>query len=307
MPNPDAFRRQLLQATWGLPVLASLHACKAPLRELSRPATAEAARTVLDESAAAHGAKALAQVNDISVRYVGRWRAVVGKLQPTLIDSGFRGVSEERLLFPDLLVSQSHVGPSGRKHVTRRAAGGRDDAHVWFNGEETKDPERLAAAALVVDGYSVFLLGPMILAGPWAAERQLAMELGGVERLTRDARRYDCDVVNVRVSPGLGFSNADQLALYIDRDERLLRRMRFTLNGLESTRGAVADVDLDDYMVRFGIAWPTRFYERLLRPLPLPVHNWTLDGLDINRGLQSVDLMTAEFKGSAAVPAATLR
>lgn len=130
------------------------------------------------------------------------------------------------------------------------------------------------------------------------------MELNGVERVSMGGRRHDCDMLRIRVEPGLGFSRADELALSIDVEDRLMRRARFTRNGLESTRGAIAEVDLSDHVVRNGVTWPTRFYERLLRPLP--VHNWTLAGLDCNRGLTRAEIDGAGFSGRAAQPAAAL-
>jgi hypothetical protein len=230
----------------------------------------------------------LSKVNDLSVSYAGEWPALVGRLQPALVDSGFRGGSEERLLLRERLVAQAHTGPKGRKQVVRRAASGaQGDVRVWFNGEEAGDAERRAAAALVADGYSLFLLGPMLLAQHWMAERSPVVELAGVERLVLDGRGHECDVLRARIAPGLGFSESDRLALFIDREEGLMRRVRFTLNGLESTRGAVAEVDASEHATLRGARWPTRLHERLLRPFPLPVHDWRLTGLDVDRGLDS--------------------
>jgi len=216
-------------------------------------------------------------------------------------------VSEERLLLPQRTVAQAFTGPRGRKQVTRHTPpGGEGDVRVWFDGEEAHDAERRAAAALVADGYGLFLLGPMLLARHWSVERSLVMELDGAERLSQDGRHYQCDVLRIRMEPGLGFSSADQVALFIDVDERLMRRVRFTLNGLESTQGAIAEVELHDHVTRHGVRWPTRFYERLLRPLPLPVHNWNLAGLDVNRGLTDADVDGPAFSARAAQPAAAL-
>ena len=308
MHSPDPLRRRLMLASLSLPVWPALSGCAPPMRKLTRPSTAADAGMLLEASAAAHGVGALAGINDISVRYLGRWRAVVGRLQPALVDPGYRGVSEERLLLPGQTVAQAFTGPNGRKQVVRRTTADlKDDVRVWFNGAEAHDAERRAAAALVVDGYSLFLLGPMVLAQHWAAERSLELQLDGVEQVSQDGARHECDVLRIRMQPGLGFSPVDDLALFIDRKERLMRRVRFTLNGLESTQGAIAEVELYDHLTRDGVRWPTRFYERLLRPLPLPVHNWTLAGLDVNRGLTAADLNGATFSAAAARPAAPLR
>ncbi len=299
-----AHGRRLVLASLASP---ALQGCAAPLPAVSAPRTTPEARGLLLESAAAHGLAAFSRLNDLSVSYTGEWPALIGRLQPALVDSGFRGGSEERLLLRERLVAQAHTGPAGRKQVVRRAAAGaQGDVRVWFNGEDARDGERRAAAALVADGYSLFLLGPMVLARHWTAERSPVMELAGAERIALDGRRYDCDVLRARIAPGFGFSEAERLALYIDREERLMRRVRFTLNGLESTRGAVAEVDASDHATLHGVRWPTRFHERLLRPLPLPVHDWRLTGLDVDRGLDAAEVGGAAFSGEAARPAAAL-
>jgi hypothetical protein len=177
---------------------------------------------------------------------------------------------------------------------------------VWRNGDETQDPDSRAGAALVVDGYSLFLFGPMLLAQYWDVDRSLLMELRGTETVQLDHRAHECQVLRIRVEPGLGLCAVDELALFVDRSDGLMRRVRFTLNGLESTRGAIAEVDTFDHVTLHGVKWPTRFYERLLRPLPLPVHNWHLTGLDVNRGLTAEELGGMEFSGKAAAPAALL-
>ena len=69
---------------------------------------------------------------------------------------------------------------------------------------------------------------------------------------------------------------------------------------------AVAEVDTFDHAALHGVRWPTRFHERLLRPLPLTVHDWRLTGLDVNRGLEIAEVDGAAFAGKAAAPAAPL-
>lgn len=304
MPQPGPISRRLMLAALALP---ALQGCATPLPPVASAATTDEAQALLAASAAAHGLPALSRLRDVSVSYAGEWRALVGSLQPALVDAGFRGRSEERLLLTSGLVAQAHAGPKGRKQVVRRIApGAQGDVQVWFNGEAAHDDERRDAAALVADGYSLFLLGPMLLAQRWAAERALVMERAGVERLTQDGREHECDVLRVRVTPGLGLSEADRLELFIDREERLMRRVRFTLDGLEGTRGAIAEVETMDHVTLHGVRWPTRFHERLLRPLPLPVHDWRLTGLDVDRGLSAADISGAVFAGGAVSPAAAL-
>jgi len=278
-----------------------LAGCAAPLPVWLGESSTPAARALLEDSAQAHGVQALERIDDVSVGYEGQWRAWVGSLQPALVDPGFRADSQERLLTREGLVAQAFHGASGRKQVVRRDAQlAQGDVKVWYNGELARDAERRAAAALVADGYALFLLGPMLLARRWSTQRSLTMELGGIERVGG----RDCDTLRIRMAPGLGLSGADQLALFIDREQRLMRGVRFSLDGLPSTVGAVAQVDTSEHVLRHGVRWPTRFSERLLRPVPIPVHDWRLAGLDVNRGLTVADLDGVEFSDRARAPAA---
>ncbi len=296
-------RRTLLAA----PLAAALQGCAAPFAPLPGDATEADARALLAESAAAHGAAALFSMGDISVSYAGQWRGLVGALQPDLVDAGFRGRSQERWLLRERVVGQAHAGPDGGKQVVRRMGqGGEGDVRVWFNGIPSQDADKRAAAALVVDGYGLFLLGPMLLAGQWMEDRSLVMALAGRERLGLDGHDEECDVLRVRLTPGLGLSAQDDLALYVSRADRLMRRVRFSLNGLDSTRGAVAEVDTLEPTSLRGVRWPTRFHERLLRPVPLPVHDWRLTGLDVDRGLAAADISGPDFTDRAAAPAGAL-
>jgi hypothetical protein len=310
MYEPDFQRRRLLWSSLALPILPALSllpGCTQPLAPLRpAPATSDAG-DLLAVAAAAHGLAALGEIGDLSVSYSGTWRSLVGKLQPALVDAGFRGGSQERVLLRQGLIGQAHHGPRGSKQVVRqRAADGPGEIRVWFNGDEAFDGERRDAAALVVDGYCLFLLGPMLLALQGAWQRSLSLERGPGERVHVAGIPYDCDVLRVRMAPGLGFATADRIDLCIDRQQHLTRRLRFSLNGLESTRGAVAAVDVFAYLSRHGVMWPTGFYEHLLRPFPLPVHDWRLTGLDVNRGMTPADIGGASFAGAAIAPAAAI-
>ena len=298
MQSPDLRRRQWLFAALAAPVVPVLHGCAAPLPVSLNAASTPAAQALLKQSAEAHGLKAFQAIQDLNVSYSGEWRALIGKLQPALVDASFRGSSEERLLLREGVVAQAHTGPGGRKQVLRKAGNAAPgEVRVWFNGEEARDAERRAAASLVADAYGLFLLGPLLL-----VDRPLVLELSEVEWVNEHA----CDVLRLALSPGLGHARVDQVALFIDRKERLLRRVRFTLDGLESTKGAIAEVEMFDHQTLHGVRWPTRFYERLLRPVRMPVHDWNLTGLDINRGLRAADLDGPELRGAAAVRATVL-
>lgn len=249
-------------------------------------------RAILQASAEAHGLAAWQQLRDISVAYEGEWYGVVARLQPTLTDAAFRQGSEERLLLVGSpVVGQSHRGPGGQKQVLRTG----DAVQVAYDGRPAEDAEVRAAAALVADGYRLFLTGPFyFLNGNVHLERIDDAWVNG----------HHCDILLAVRRPGLGLAAEERFLLYIDREQRWLRRVRFTLDGLASTQGAVAEVDFFDHRRIAGVIWPTRFYERLKKPIPnLPVHDWRLIGLDVDRGMTADELAVPGFAGRAAAPA----
>ena len=304
MNRPDLLRRRLVQASLALPAAPLLSACAAPMPVSLNATTTPAARALLMESAQAHGLAAFQALRDVSVSYSGEWRALIGRIQPAIVDASFRASSEERLLLREGIVAQAHSGPGGRKQVLRRTApGGQGEIKVWFNGEEARDVERRSAAAIVVDNYSLFLLGPLLLVDRSWADRVSGMEISGVEWV----EDQECDVLRLRIAPGNGFSSQDQLALFIDRKQRLMRRIRFTLDGFAGTLGAIAETETFDHQTLHGVRWPTRFYERVLRPIRLPAHDWRLTGLDVNRGFSASEIDGPVFSGAAAAPAVRLK
>jgi hypothetical protein len=189
------------------------------------------------------------------------------------------------------LVGQRHVGPKGTKQVIRRSG----DVQAFYNDAPSGDRDALAAAALVADGYRMFLTGPF-----YFLEGNLSLETGEDETVEGRA----CKTLVAVRRPGHGQSAEDRYLLFIDAENHLLRRVRFTMEGLESTQGAVAEVDFFDHKEIAGVVWPTRFYERLRKPIPsLPVHDWRLIGLDVNRGLTAADISGPTFSARAAEPA----
>jgi hypothetical protein len=300
-------RRQAVLLSLSLPLVPLVSGCRGSLPPASAAGSNQEALSLLKQSAAAHGLAAYPSLVDINVRYAGHWRRLVGLLQPVLVDSGFRGGSEERILLRDGIIAQSHSGAKGQKHVVRiNSAHDGPSVHVWFNGEETHDRDRLDAAALVAEAYSLFLLGPMLLVVNENPRRAIQAALAGTAEVRQQERSHLCDVLSLSVSPGFGNCESDQLALYIDRETRLMRRVRMTINGLESTRGALVDIDTFEHRFVEGILWPTAFHERLLRPAPLDVHQWRLTGLDINRGESPAEISGAAFVGKALPPATPL-
>jgi len=294
---PLLSRRSFLGAA-SLPWLA---ACATPLPITSPPAGSSAAAARLRESAEAHGLAAYRTLADVNIAYDGQWRPLIDRIQPVVVDRGFRVRSQERLMPAAGVVAQSYTGPQGVKHVWwRRGAGGGalGDVGVWFNGSPSADASHLAASALVAEAYGLFLLGPL-----WLVDQGLTMELDGTERV--DGRL--CDVVQVWKTPGLGRVALDRVAVCIDRGDSLTRRVRFTLEGFVATRGAVAEVDTYDHERRFGVVWPMRSHERVVSPIPIPAHDWRITGLDVNRGYGVEALKGPAFTGAAATPARSLQ
>lgn len=293
-------RRTVLGAL-ALPPLAGLAGCSTPLPLTRDVADDPAAQALLVDSAQAHGLAACRRLNDINVAYDGQWYPLIDRLQPEVVDAGFRQRSQERLMPALGLVAQAHAGPKGRKQVWWQRGSGRDgdlgSARVWLDGQESPDLRTRQAAALVAEGYGLFLLGPL-----WLVDRGLPATW--TSRETVDGR--ECDVVTLWLTPGLGQVARDRVALCIDRRDRLTRRMRITLEGFERTRGAVAEVDTFDHERRFGVVWPMRFLERVVHPVAMPAHRWRITGLDVDRGYGPQALAGPAFSLGAQAPARAL-
>ena len=228
---------------------------------------------LLTRSAEAHGLARYRTLTDITLRYEGTWAPLIGRLQPLLVDQRFRGPSTERIRPREGTIAQHHEGPAGRKHVLRRPGA----IDVAFNDAPATDEPRRTAAALVADGYMLFPLGPL-----WLLEhRALALGPAGTETIEVNGTRWPCHILTGRMTPGLGFSPTDRLTLWIGRDDFLMHRLRFGLDGFAPTRNAVAEVDAWDHADFTGLTLPRRWHERLIRPAPLPVHDWTLTGVEL--------------------------
>jgi hypothetical protein len=311
MPDHDLSRRTLLGAA-GLPLLGALGSlglggCASPLPLAEAPPAAGAvvAATLLQESAQAHGLAAFKSLSDINVAYQGQWRPLINGVQPEVVDAGYRGSSQERLM-PALGINAQHYsGPKGSKFVAWRrgksappsSGSSPGELALWFNDKPSADLALQQAAAVVAESYALFLLGPL-----WLLGRGGPVQRDGTERV--DGRL--CDVLQAWVSPGLGLSRLDRVTLCIDQSTRITRRMRFTLEGFASTQGAVAEVDTFDHETRFGVLWPMRSFERVVHPLNLPAHDWRIAGLDVNRGYGPEALTGPTFTGAAAQPARAL-
>jgi hypothetical protein len=245
---------------------------------------------ILRQAEIAHGSSALETIHDVNVRLEGKWDWLVTRVQPVLVDDRFRGTSEERYLVHDTAAGQAYTGVGGVKQVYRDHS----TTRVWYNGRENNDPLVRDAAALVADNYRMFLLGPWFF-----RERIKTVQYLGVE--TVDGR--DCDNLLAALQPGLGNSSEDRVVISIDNKCHWVRRLRITVDGLESTRGAVADIYLRDQMKVNGAIWPTTFYEELKRPFAASVHHWRLVAIDFDRRFDRTSLEGSTFSGAAILPA----
>ena len=249
---------------------------------------------LLDASVEAHGGGAFDRLRDINVSYDGRWHNNVGRLQPKLVDEDFRKASQERLLLDrSWTLGQMHRGPGGVKRVYRSAAA----THVAYNGMPTQDAESVGAAAAVADAYAMFLTGPFYF-------KQSKAPVVMAKPNTVDG--HPCDQIMAVLTPGFGMATEDRVLIAIDKKSKLVRRVRFSFEGLKSTRGVVADVFLREHHQIDGVWWPTDFEEIVRRPIQLMVHRWRLTGFDTNRGVVDSELRGEEFAGKAKAPARPL-
>ena len=290
------FRRAMV-----ISVLALMTACSSvPMPQQSK--TQADARALLDQSQAAHGKAAFSVIRDLSVAYNGTWFDIVTKVQPVLTDKTFRKASEERMIFTDKfsdnVIAQMHTGDAGKKMVLR--GGGLplgERASVWSNQQPETNRDKIAAAHLVVEAYQLFLYPAFYVERATHLERVGTGSVGGRE----------CELLLAVMRPGIGNSVEDRVVLYIDKQDKLVRRVRLTLEGLDSTKGAIVDVDHSKFVEIAGVTWPTHFYESLVAPFPgLPAHDFSLRGLDVNRGMTKADFANAQFSERAAKPAAPI-
>lgn len=232
----------------------------ASLPDLSKkqPLTAEA-KNRIDQSAQAHG-KA---TRPIEVRYEGTWYPIIDRLQPVLVDRDYRQNSVETWTPSTRTLRQVHSGPAGEKIVERSPTAIR----VWRNGKPVTDSEELAAAALVADAYSLFLLGT-----PWLVERKA--EFYAASDIRIGGKNFPRVLAVLR--PGFGLSEEDRVLLTLDPATNLLHSVYFSINGLASTQGAEVEVFYRNYASADDLAWATDFYERVRRPLRIPAHRWKM-------------------------------
>ena len=260
-----------MKALLALPLMALLVSCSSLTVPGTAPAVgdAAAARDLLRASATATG-DAWQSYRKVTVSYDGEWTGTVKRIQPDLVDAEFRKTSVERYDTRRETVDQVHTGPGGEKTVKRT----RDDVVVAYNGERIGNESRRDASALVTDAYAAFLFG-----SSWLLEKGEALEVVATETIEGEV----CDGVQGRLRPGFGFSEEDRFIAWIGRDSRLMRRLQFTIEGLESTRGADVDVTFSGHWkAADGSVWPGSFVEYVHRPLYVKAHEWWMEGLSVD-------------------------
>lgn len=270
-----------------LGLLAACGSIPVPKNATSQPE----ALALLEQSQQAHGKAAFAAIRDISVSYTGTWFDLIKRIQPAITDAAFRQTSEERMLMRPSVIAQVHSGPGGQKMVLEADR----KVSVWYNRAPYAGADQQAAAHLVLHAYQLFLYPAFYV------QRASLLELAGSSVVSG----RDCDVLLAVLRPGIGNSPEDRVLLSIDRETKLVRRVWLTLEGSEPSQGAVVSVVHDKFVKVGGVVWPTHFYETVVRPFPgLPAHDFSLSGLDLNRGLTAADFAGGQFSQAAARSAA---
>ncbi len=230
--------------------------------------TGEAA-TILRRSASAHG-DPWKKSRRVQVSYEGEWSNLATRLQPILTDPSFRKCSDE-IYQPRLrTVRQTHKGPAGNKEVFRSAK----NTKIRFNGTTSAHADAIAAAALVADAYTIFLFG-----SSWLVENARDLRSLGCGNLAEER----CDILAGRLDPGIGSAREDYFIVWIGKESRLMKRFQFSLNALDSTRGADVDVVFyHHWKAADGTVWPYRFVETIQRPILTKAHEWYMTKLVVD-------------------------
>lgn len=255
--------------------------CTTPFPEAEPAATFDDglfAEAILAKSLAAHGGDLRERGTDLNVAVDGQWETLIRRIQPLVTDYEYRVRSEERIRYADGVYAARFEGPAGSKTVLRT----RETIRVAYNDVETTDPDVLAASAMTADAFLLFHTGPSFLA--WYAD-----ELTRLPDRTGEGRTYH--LLLASIEPGFGLSERDQIVAWVDAETGRLFRVRITLEGFETTRGASVETDWQDYVRIEGLTFGRDYFERVRNPIPIDAHAWWFTGLDLDRGwaLEDVD------------------
>ena len=319
-PRRDWLRQAVAWQLTGVAGLAGLAGCAAPWPEVPAGPGSPSARARLDDSAQAHGLAAFRALLDLNLGLQplargGRPREAAG---PGALQ--WRCLPAQRLLawhdssgplpqqgWRRLTLPSAADALPGRKAI-RDGSDARDtpdsadapDIRLWSAGAAVLDGPALIAAARQADLLALLLLGPL-----WLASTDRAVNWA--EPATLAGLR--CDQLTLDLRPGLGGQGGSRLALFIDREQGLLRRLRVLSDAEQGRPGAgEATWDLAEPMAWQGLVLPRRC-QRMAPALPglaAASAGWLLQGLDRNRGLQAADLAGPQFSPRAAVAAQAL-
>lgn len=256
-----------------LPCLLLAACSSLPNPNLPSGQVSAAAADLLGKSADQAG-RPWRRFQQVEVAYEGEWTRIVPKLQPELVNADYRKSSRE-VYFPRLnRVEQTHTGPRGTKTVRRIP--GKVEVHLPVYRQPTEVEKD--AAALVADAYTMFTFGADYLLARgrdwriWPAMKR--QEIDG----------DPCSLVFGTLRPGVGRSEEDRVIAWISQRDHRLRRVQFTLNGLESTAGADVDVTFSDFQPGpQGTEWPRQFLETVRRPLTVKAHEWRMTDLKVRQ------------------------
>ena len=241
-----------------------------------------------------HGGASIEQLNDVNLSISGEWKTLIRRIQPLVTDYKYRIDSQERLFMNNGGYIALYNGPGGSKKVVRTT----DSLAVYYNGEQSTDPEVLSSTALTADAFRLFLLGPLALQA-WQDQ---------FTRLTditfQGEQHYR---LHLNLKPGFGYSEQDQVVLWVNAESGRTKMIQITLEGHSTTKGAHVEVEYLGYTQKGGYLFPSDFFERVNAPISINAHAWHLTGLDINRGLALEEYQGANEEIISSKPALPLR
>jgi len=241
-----------------------------------------------------HGGASIEQLNDVNLSISGEWKTLIRRIQPLVTDYKYRIDSQERLFMNNGGYIALYNGPGGSKKVVRTT----DSLAVYYNGEQSTDPEVLSSTALTADAFRLFLLGPLALQA-WQDQ---------FTRLTditfQGEQHYR---LHLNLKPGFGYSEQDQVVLWVNAESGRTKMIQITLEGHSTTKGAHVEVEYLGYTQKGDYLFPSDFFERVNAPISINAHAWHLTGLDINRGLALEEYQGANEEIISSKPASPLR
>ena len=250
-------------------------------------------KQLFEKTFIAHGGEAIDELNDVNVAISGRWERLIKKIQPLVTDFRFRVDSEERILPKEFTYASLYTGPAGNKKVVKTP----EYLRVYYNEVRSTDPEVISSTALTADAFPMFLLGPLAL-------HRWSDKFIRLEDVSDGGKAYYR--IYLLREPGFGFSDLDEVVLWLDKESYLTQRVQITLEGHSTTKGAHVEVEYLAFQQKGDYVFPTQFYERVNAPIAIGAHAWEYTGLDVNRGLEFDDLKGARYSEKAQVPAKPL-